>query len=289
MLGQLVSLQFLYPLWVILYLLTSPIAKSTNSALLLPSSNHDVGLLPLTSAFVLIPLTLAMYPLPSVSARVHYTALAVWQAYPLWHHAAHRALAALSHIVVGRLSVVVDIGAARPSADEAAHRQRAGYLARAKPVYDVVFAAGVLGQLPLLVLALGPGPRLVLPAFLARYAGVPLADVFVPRAPLDPPRIAAESVAALADGELAPLAHFFLQYDVYIGGGALLVWALYLHQAGVRRGPGSGALGLAARTVVWLGLGGIAAAVSGLLWERDWHVLRGGEEEDADRSEKKRI
>lgn len=284
--GQFISLQFLYPLWVLLYLFTSPIAQSrSSSSLLLPSSLDDVALLPVTAVLVFVPLTVAMYPLPLfLSARAHYTAIAIWQLYPLWHHAAHRALAAASRVVAGHLSVVVS--PAGGASDPAARRAR--YLAGARAVYNVVFAAGVLGQLPVLLLTVGPSLGYHIPAALEPWASsdglAALAAVFAPRSPLDPPRVA--DVSALESGGLAPLAHFFLQYDMYIGCGALLIWALWLHRVAVPY-RGSDVLWLLVRVMVWFGIGGFSAAVSGLLWERDWYVL--DDDEDEVESEKKRV
>lgn len=257
--GQVVSWQVLMPLWVLLFLLTSPLAKATPRASLLVDL-WDMTVLPATVLLTIALPTVAMYlPPASVSAKQHYAAIAFWQAFPLWHYLLHAALSAL-----GRVSFGPPARAALASS---------AYLSRVRGVYDLVFLGGAAGQLPILLLALAPEGALSAAADsfprLKPYvaASVTLGSVFQPWSPFSPPTVDA---ASAGPGDLAPLAVNFLHWDVYLGAGSLLLWALYLHRAAVGKGS---LVVLLAKVAVWFSLGGFTSAVAALLWERDVYVL----------------
>lgn len=262
------------PLWVLLYLLTSPIAKTSppthKSSLLVDL--WDITVLPLTVLLTIVLPTVAMYLTPSaVSAETHYAALAFWQAFPVWHYLAHKILSTLGRALVGPLD-----GTA--AAQGAGVVTSSAYLSRVRGVYDLVFMSGIVGQLPVLLLALAPDHVLSSAAdsfpWLKPYVaeGVTLSSVFLPCSPFHPPTVDAKSIGS---GDLAPLAVHFLHWDLYIGAGSLFLWALYLHRTAVKK---SSLPVLLAKVALWFSVGGYASAVAALLWERDVYVLESDNE-----------
>jgi hypothetical protein len=201
-----------------------------------------------------------------VSAKTHYAAIAFWQPIPLWHYIVHVILSTLGRTFIGSLDGS-NQGAAGSSA----------YLSRVKGVYDLVFIGGAIGQLPILLLSLVPKEFLSTVAeslpWLRPYtaSSVTLSSVFAPWSPLHPPTVDAETLSV---GDLSPLAVYFLHWDMYIGCGALLLWALFLHRVAIKT---VGLWKLLAKAAVWFSIGGFASAVAALLWERDQYVLEDGE------------
>lgn len=263
--AQFLSWQFLIPLWVILYLLTSPIAKAHPSA---PRSGllvdlWNLAVLPLTVFLTFVLPTIAMYLPPSmISAKGHYVSIAFWQPFPLWNYILHAIFSFLGRTFYGPLNGSAP-NAGGPSA----------YLARVQGVYELVFLAGAVGQLPILFLTLAPSSLLsamvdALP-WLQPYAAsqVSLASVFAPQSFLVGPTV---DPTTIGSGDLAPLAVYFLHYDMYIGCGALLLWAVYLHRTAVNN---CSAVRLLIKVAGWFSVGGFSAAVAALLQERDLYVL----------------
>ncbi|ETS74876.1 hypothetical protein PFICI_13360 [Pestalotiopsis fici W106-1] len=253
------------PLWVLLFLLTSPLAKSTSpahkSSLLVDL--WDITVMPLSVFLTIMLPTIAMYLDPStVSAKDHYTALAFWQLFPIWHYLAHTILSTVGRTLVGPVDGTTQ-GVVTHSA----------YLSRVRGLYDLVFLGGVMGQLPVLLLALAPDNVLSSAAesfpWMKPYvtAGVTLSSVYVPLSPFNYPTVDAKSIGS---GDLAPLAVHFLHWDLYIGAGSLCLWALYVHRTTVKK---TSLAVLLAKTALWFSLGGFASAVAALLWERDVQVL----------------
>jgi len=75
--------------------------------------------------------------------------------------------------------------------------------------------------------------------------------------------------------DLAPLSHFFLVYDVYLGSFVVLLWTAYLRLVvGGRRGEQAGRQGVLAKAVRWTAVGGPIAATAALLWEWDEVLVR---------------
>lgn len=271
--AQVLSWQFLLPLWVILYLLTSPIAKvhvpASKSSLLVEV--WDIRVLPLTVLLTFVLPTVAMYLPPSmISAKNHYASIAFWQPFPVWHSLLHIAITTMCRSFSSPYRSMN--GSGKTTSDLSA------YLSLVRGVYGLVFLAGVFGQLPILLFTLAPSNFLsslveALP-WLKPYAtsSVSLYSVFVPWLPWNGPTVNPETIGS---GDLAPTAIFFLHYDMYIGCGALLLWAIYLHQGAVANNNIGKTVSKAA---MWLSFGGFSAAVAALLWERDRHVFEESED-----------
>ena len=253
---QTVSWTLAAPLWLILHLFTSPIASLSPSS---PAASSDLlvgpgdlNVLPLVVALTYFAPAVPMVFSGLFPTRTHYLAMALWQPFGLWHSVLQPVLRRAARFLGGR-------GAAGPKA----------YLVQVKSVYGFVVLLSVAMQVAVLPLALAPlqlreSLALTVPA-LGALAGpsVSFSSVFVPASVLAPPTV---DPAAIASGDLAPLATTFLQYDMYFGCGALLLWALYLRRNAV---PRTSTLKIATKTAWWFLLGGFAAAAATLLWERD--------------------
>lgn len=271
--AQFLSWQFLLPLWVMLFILTSRPARPapTTSRLNLVVDLWDIAVLPLSVLFTLVLPTVAMYLPPSkISAKGHYASMAFWQLFPLWHYLLHSMLSTL-----GRSRSVS--ASTKPSKGDFT-----AYLSRVKGVYDLVFYAGTIGQLPILLLTLAPNAVLsslaeALPGFKPYFASsASLSSIYTPWLPWDAPTVDPKTIES---GDLAPLAIFFLHYDIYIGCSALLLWAIYMHRHDVT----THSFGrLVVKTAVWFSVGGFSSSVAALLWERDHYVL-----EESEKSGKK--
>ncbi|KAK7755686.1 hypothetical protein SLS62_002297 [Diatrype stigma] len=264
------------PLWLILHLFTSPVAKlapSSPSPSALLVDLWDLAVLPLAITLTFITPALPMLLPSHFGAWAHYAATALWQPFPLWHSLAQSGLS--------RVARFVERTQGSPSRSPADHQ---AYLAQARSVYGFVTMLSVAAQVTVLQVVLAP-PAVreslarTYPSLRAYAApDVTFASVFVPRGA--PPVV---DPAALASGDLAGPAVYFFQYDMYFGCGAMLLWALHLHRNALRgRAATSSAnapLRVAARVAWWFALGGFAGALSTLLWERDVVVVEGEEAE----------
>jgi hypothetical protein len=149
------------------------------------------------------------------------------------------------------------------------------YVNASKPVYKFILGICMITQLPVLAFTLLPPSTLSrLSPSLSSIPHSTFADVFVPYLPgLN------FEVANLSAGILT-----FLQWDLYIGSTALLLWAMVLCRTS-KSSPtiyGDANVGwgrIAWKTLVWTLMSGPAGAVSALLLERDAVVgqkIKGG-------------
>lgn len=288
------------PLWLAAHLLRSPVAR-LRSPSVAPDEGADpsavgpgalfvplweLALLPasVTLTFIAPAVLMSMPSLLGHSAATHYGLLAVWQAFPLWNLLVLWASSQVCPRVFGTLGRRHFVLDSKP--------WPLRYKAWAARVYGFALGVAVAAQLPVLAVALAPSALRAAAAaaaadhgllsFLRPYLAprVSLASIFLPPSPLNPPTV---DPATYAAGELAPLAIYFLQYDVYIGGASLLLWALYLHQTGARNPSVVGAL---KKVGFWFLLGGPHAAVVALLKDRDAALLS-EYDEDEEESPKK--
>ncbi|RYP04998.1 hypothetical protein DL765_009980 [Monosporascus sp. GIB2] len=274
---QVASWTVTVPLWLILHLFTSPVAElspgSSVSASVLLVDLWDLAVLPLTVAFTFMTPTVAMFLPSHFSPAVHYGAMAIWQPFPLWH--------SIVQFVLSRLARIVDRAPPAVDAQRRSNTPPTAFLAQVKSLYSIVTLLGVAVQVTILLLVFAPAA--VRESLALSYAGlgafvepsVTFASVFVPHGPLSSPVV---DPASLGSGDLAPLAIHFLQYDMYFGCMAILLWALYLHRNAVKKTTGRQVAG---KVLWWFALGGFAGAVSTLLWERDTII------EEPEKAEKK--
>jgi len=233
------------PLYLALHLLTSPVAKSrANSVLLVPSLDLKILPLSITLGYI-IPSLLMVLPSHSiVSAESHQQFIAFWQAFPLW--------TAVIHSTARYIMTKSDDSAKRPLASLGT-----SYLDGAKSVYLFTMVFCTVTFIPVLLITLLPASVFESafnssPIFSATFDGV-----FVPYYP-----ILSHKVPDLAGGVLT-----FLQWDLYVGSTAVVLWTVLLY-----RNASIGKTSIASivwKVFTWTLVSGPMGAVTMLLWERD--------------------
>ncbi|KAI0481117.1 hypothetical protein GGR56DRAFT_628949 [Xylariaceae sp. FL0804] len=278
------------PLYVALHLFTSPVSRlrgvsgdSARSTLTVDYWN--LAQLPVTVvvSFVVPAVFMSMPHLFDQSAATHWNWLAAWQPFPVVN-------ILLIKVLHGMCSAA--FGSPTPR-DEAGRPTTPGqaYMASVRSVYRFGLGLCALTQVPIVLAALLPAAGAgretlasAVPGLGPLLAAASLRGIFVPAWVTDAPSVIP---TAYGPGDMAPLGQFFLQYDLYTGIVTMLLWSLYLHQQGavVARSStggsgGGGGLGRSLpSTALWLLIGGPAAAVLFLHWDRDEAVMAGEEEE----------
>jgi hypothetical protein len=233
------------PLYLVLHLMTSPVAQPTSDADTITADPADIALIPVANILGFwVPFTTMALPSPSVVASMtHYYWDAIWQPFP-----------ATQNLLVRILRPV-------------AASSRGSYPEAAGAVYRYIIALCVASQLALLAVALTPATA-VPPTWAAVFHETTLETAFVPYWPWAAPALNT-ALPIVADGR-AEIARLFFQWDIYCGGAALLAWSLYLF--GVSRLE-VGTLTMVPKVVFWTALGGPTAAAAVVLWERDAVLL----------------
>ncbi|KAH7361025.1 hypothetical protein BKA65DRAFT_494490 [Rhexocercosporidium sp. MPI-PUGE-AT-0058] len=281
---QNISYTVTVPIWLFIYLLTSPVSKPfpgthANSVLLV--SPWDLRILPASIALsYIIPTILMGLQSPSVvSSLTHQRLIALWQPFPLWTVLIHMFLRSILQTLSTTLfsSTTKATTTTRPKTTLGTT-----YLSNAKPVYRFILTLCLVTHLPILILSLLP-PSLIpstLPTLHAMSAQSPL-DIYIPYFPLP-----SYKVSTLAEGT-----HNFLIWDVYVGSFAFLLWGILLYRnattekaivdpntslpiyrellLGERIEDGMAWRKLAGKVVMWCVLSGPIGALAVLLWERD--------------------
>ncbi|RDW78441.1 hypothetical protein BP5796_06293 [Coleophoma crateriformis] len=216
---QNISFAVTIPLYLLLHLFTSPVAKPfpgthANSVLLVPTL--DLAILPFSITLgYIIPTILMTLQFPDVvSTATHQKLIALWQPFPIWTMMIHLVLRSCS-LHISKMLTKEDDGN-RPPAP-----QGASYLNMAKHVYRFVLALCMITHLPALLLAALPASMLPASADkLAALASGRVSDVYIPYLPL-----LSHKVDSFPTGVLT-----FLQWDLCIGSTALLLWSLLLYR-----------------------------------------------------------
>jgi hypothetical protein len=242
------------PFYFILHILTSPTAATSVSvADVLPGDQSEPGTLLLSTLIAYVIPTVGMaLPAPSlVSAAAHYNWIAAWQPFPVYY-------AVLQWVLVRAFpSRGVSGGGSKLST---------------AVVYRTVIGTVVTAHLALLAVALTPSS--VVPAGWPTVKGfldeVTLQSAVIPPSLFDRPTV---NPKLHRPGDLAPLTHFFLNYDLWCGSTALLLWAAYLRR--VASGPMAFSWSsVVVKSLGWTLVGGPVAAAAALLWERDETLVR---------------
>ncbi|KAI0907949.1 hypothetical protein F4823DRAFT_521704 [Ustulina deusta] len=264
------------PLYLALHLLTSPTAKLKNGDG--PAARRslfvylwDLALLPMavTLSFIVPAIFMSMPRLFGQAAATHYKWIALWQPFPAFTVAGLGFLHYGCYYALGSLSPVDEEN--EPTTNS--H----GYMVAVRGVYEFALALCGTTHAPIVLLTLMPeaGREFLshtFPYYAPVFRSLSFAKTFVPY-----PWYAAPSIhaATYKSGDLAILAQHFLHYDFYVGTAPVLLWAMYLHQRTVK----NPSLVKMLRTVgFWFLIGGPAAAVVVLNWDRD-AVTEEGEEE----------
>lgn len=259
------------PIWLALHLLTSPTAKTkriTSSAV--AADPVSTKLLPLCVLIGFgIPTVAMNLPSPDVlSAKAHYAWIAIWQGFPVWQS-----------LVLMILRPIFSVFSGSNNSQRGA----------AERVYRTILAISVFSHLSVLLIALIPESAIrtslvgSLPPWVPEmFREATFSKVFFPAWPSNPPSVDPSTVEVIPTTWLAPLAVHFLQWDVYCGNLAVLIWAGFLYYVAVvaagsssssKAAPGSGLKALW-KTLGWFIVGGPVAAATYLLWERDGSVYR---------------
>ncbi|KAK4213452.1 hypothetical protein QBC37DRAFT_422913 [Rhypophila decipiens] len=247
------------PIWLALHLFLSRTAKAkTLTPSTIAADPVAAKILPLCVFLGFGIPTIAMgLPSPDVlSAPAHYAWVAIWQLFPV-----------LQSLV---LMILRPLFSSRYSTTDSRKALESVYMA--------ILGLAVMSHMTVLIMALVPASAIPnslagsLPSgLLERFKEVDLYKAFVPIWPGNPPTIDPASVKVIPTDWMAPLATHFLQWDVYCGNLAVLLWAGFLYYAAsYSSSTSSGVSGIVVvKSLGWLVFGGPVAAATYLLWERD--------------------
>lgn len=215
---------------------------------------QDLFVLPLsiTGAFI-VPTVMMSLPAPAtVSAATHYTWQAMWQIFPVTQSASHR----LYKRITAPLSFKHNF-----------HEQ----------LDDIYRAIALVSFVPhTTLLAVAATPAHLVPDAAIRYVPgltkaafqqVDLTNAFVPCLPWNSPVFTALSSKVVSAKGLPELVKLFLQWDVYLGGTAVLAWSVFVYS--VARPEKTFLSSILPKIAVYTLLGGPVGAATMLLWERD--------------------
>jgi hypothetical protein len=240
------------PLWLFLHVLTSPVAKpfpGSHSSSVLLISKLDLGILPLAVILgYIVPSVLMALPSSVVSPVEHQQYIALWQPFPVWCIAFHMSIRYLCNMVAG-------------SKDTANKGQQTAlgrsYLNSARNVYRFIIGLCLITHLPALAITLLPPSAFSNAApWLQNLSTADFASVYLPYFPT-----LTHQVPSFAAG-----VHAFLQWDMYIGAGAMLLWSVLLHW---NTATEKTAVELLGKIGFWTLLAGPSGALAMVLWERD--------------------
>lgn len=259
---QNISYTITVPFYFILHIFTSPTASPSVTARDVLLDNPSDTNIVLLSEFIacLVPAVAMALPAPSViSPAAHYSWIAIWQGFPIWQ--------SVLQWVFSRVAP----GPAR-SARSGKAPNRSTF--NTVTLYRVALFTTVTTHLGLLAVAVTPASAIPSgwPTLSAIFEQVTLDSALIPRSLSNPPTVDPKMISAHA---LAPLTQYFLQWDVYCGSLALLLWAVYLRRVAAS-GDRFSWTGLVGKVVGWTAVGGPVAAATVLLWERDEVLVRRG-------------
>ncbi|KAJ2897696.1 hypothetical protein MKZ38_004473 [Zalerion maritima] len=243
MILQTITYTITVPVYLIVYLFTSPIVGSSSPRSIVPAASQ-ARLIPMSSFLSFaVPAVLMALPSPSViPPALHYGFIALWQPFPLFQRI---------------LQWAFQFEDAKASL---ANTKPSGHLEVASVTYKMILVVSILAHVGLTAVALIPGSS-VPESWAPIFDEVNIRSAFVPQPLWSPPSV--DATAIPVPDELAPLARFLLQFDCYCGNTAILLWALYMSSAWLSTSQ------LVRTTLVWGVLGGPAAASAALFWKRD--------------------
>lgn len=247
------------PIYLIIHLLTSPVSNVNPSPAALAFDTQDLYLLPasVTMAYIVPTWNMSRPVSATLTAAAHYSWQALWQVFPvaqtMYHSTAKRLTAPL--------------------------RFQPDFYPQLDDIYRAVALASFGPQTALLAVAATPA-HLVPDALVKHVPGltrdlfrqITLTNAFVPCLPWASPAVVTTTTTSVGGGVVAAdglpqLVQNFLQWDVYLGGAAVLAWAVFVHAAAR---PGTSVWGgTLPRAAVYTVLGGPVGAATMLLWDRD--------------------
>ncbi|KAI9702836.1 MAG: hypothetical protein M1836_008050 [Candelina mexicana] len=249
------------PLYLTLHLLTSPTTLASSSkppsaeaASSLIAHPAEFRILPFSVLLgVIVPSILMCLPAPHVvTFERKQLFVIIWQAFPLWISLWQFCLSTL-------LSVILGPGASFRSAAE----RKAGVLHALRHTYVFAFTVSSVTHIAGLTLSI---TSLLCPAIFAP-AYPPLFHPFRIFVPMNP--FSSAKVSSIGEGSLS-----FLQYDIWIGCAASILWAAVLNRNAHKETMGlKGWLDLLAKVLCSILLAGPGSALVALMWSRDELVL----------------
>lgn len=245
------------PVYFIIHLLTSPISGPNPTADVLSVDAQDLFILPFSvfGAFV-VPTVMIALPSPGlITPASHYNWLAMWQVFPVAQ--------SVYHGLCRRITAPIHF-------KQNAHEQ----------MDDLYRLIATLSFVPhTAFLALAATPAHVVPDALLSFlpgltrkalAQISLTKAFVPCLPWQSPMAVGLGAKVIKVQGLTELVKMFLQWDLYVGGLAVLVWSVFVYS--VARPDKALLTSVLPRVVAWTALGGPVGAATMLLWERDASV-----------------
>lgn len=249
------------PIYLIIHLMTSPISNVNPPPAALAIDTQDLYVLPqsIFGAFV-VPTVMMALPVPDcVTVTAHYNWQAAWQIFPLTQ--------SLSHYAYKRLTAPLHF--------------KSDFYEQLDSIYRAVALMSFVPHTALLVVAatpahLVPNPVLQYLPGLTRevFEKVNLHNAFVPYLPWKSPIVVTSVTRKMVSSDgLSELVKLFLQWDIYLGGTAILAWAAFVYS--MARPDKSFLSSTLPRAAVYTLLGGPVGAATMLLWERDAAASRG--------------
>lgn len=255
---QMLAYAVVTPLYLILHLSTSPIARSPSAA----DINVDM------SSLISIPISIAMgYILPAVLLALPAPSvltfdqkqifMAVWQVFPVW----------VDVLQLGTPFLVSMVSNTQKKSATSPTKASSGYIRAVRCVY--LFALILAGFTHISAMTLALTSELFPGLFAAKYVGV-----FNPSNVFFPSTISMTTqMSSIGRGAL-----LLLQYDGLVGSASLVLWAsaLFVRAYGRRRSFDRW-LSFAAMIILLTALVGPVGCVVALLWARDELVLSDSE------------
>ncbi|KAH8810635.1 hypothetical protein F5884DRAFT_779934 [Xylogone sp. PMI_703] len=242
------------PIWFLLYITTSPLAKSparsqSTTSLRVPLSSLAALPVSLVIGYI-FPSLLVMLPSPSiVSIDTRQKLIAAWQPFPIY-----------TIILMGIFSTFIS------PTTTASPGVSATYLSTANKVYTFIISFAVITNLLALLVTILPADIIstVSPAIASSITNSPVPisffTIYLPR-----PLLPSWKAVNLADA-----VHTFLHVDTYASAFAALAWALILRSRTITDKQISGIdLRFMVRLLVWIMLAGPFGAIAVLMWERE--------------------
>lgn len=244
------------PIYLVIHLFSSPVARPEPGRDAITVDIVDLNLIPLcTSLAFVLPAILMALPSPSIlSPSTHYCWHAVWQAFPLWQSILQRVLR----------NMIPD---AHTSPNSPAKTRLA-----ARRFYTGIIGISTIAHIAILAIASTPGhviPSLWPDVVRDAFVETSFLSVFAPAPPWSPPIVDA-TVVPISPDAMPPLVLWFLQWDLYSGTTAMLLWAVYLCRAAE---PESSLGDVAGKALLWTAVCGPVGAVAVMLRGRDEIVL----------------
>ncbi|RFU23734.1 hypothetical protein B7463_g12604, partial [Scytalidium lignicola] len=243
------------PIWFLLYITTSPLARSpattqSMSSLRVPLSKLTVFPLVLSIGYI-VPSAFIMLPSPSiVSMETRQKLIAAWQPFPIY-------TTILMYIFSSLHS---------SSSTTSSSSISKAYTIASNILYTFLIIFAVITNVLALLVTILPTNiiSIVSPAIASALKGSPIpvsfSTVYVPSPPLP-------SWKAV---NLADAVHTFLHVDTYVSGSAALVWALILRSRARNGEKGTGIdMVYIVKLLIWTVLAGPFGAITNVMWERE--------------------